>query len=146
MPSLDALVGALFVLGRLSGLVLSLPGDSPTTDRILNAFETATPVAALSHDKARLLEALPFPFALPWEALLVWLDTAAFEADPVGCVRAAALALSRNDLDARIAAMAAAREQLLWALPGSRATENVLRAAALKVRALDAVEDADSEY
>ena len=122
---------------RSARFVLSLPGDSATTDRIFNAFETLTLIAALSHERDKLLSVLPFHSAVPWASLIVWIDTKRFMKDPVGAIMAATAHMRVAQVEERMQTMARYRNEVLWLArrgegPTSVAT-NVLDAAYRRV-------------
>ena len=56
-----------------SRMVLSPAGDTATTDRIWNNFESETPTAILVEQLHDILRALPFP-AIPWRRMFVPLE------------------------------------------------------------------------
>ena len=62
---------------------LSIRGDTPTNDRFWVAFEYVTFIGVLSVEKEELLPLLPFPHRVPWEEIIVWIDTDAFIANPI---------------------------------------------------------------
>jgi hypothetical protein len=110
-------------------VILSLPGDTATTDRFFNAFESLTIVAALSHDKSRLLDNLPFPFAIPWEDLIFWIDSAEFEKAPLQSVIDAVNGMSEAEAHGRLHLMRTFRKEATWTGRFSRASQNLLEAA-----------------
>jgi hypothetical protein len=121
---------------RSSRFVLTLPGDTATTDRIFNAFETLTLVAALSHERDKLLSVLPFHSTVPWASLIVWIDTQHFTADPCEAIVAATARMPMSDVAERMELMAQFRNEVLWLPTGkasSRAASNVLDAAYRRV-------------
>jgi hypothetical protein len=96
---------------------------------MFNAFETLTLIGALSHDKPRLLRGLPFAFHVPWEDLIIWLDTAQYILDPLGSIRHAVDSLSMNNARARLALMERWRDSITWTAANSTAADNVLASA-----------------
>ena len=122
---------------RSARFVLTLPGDSATTDRIFNAFETLTLVAALSHERDRLLSVLPFHSAVPWATLIVWIDTKHFDTDPYDAIFAAKARMPLFEVAERMELMSQFRNEVLWLPPSGKATtraaSNVLDAAYRRV-------------
>jgi hypothetical protein len=117
-------------------VVLTLPGDTSTTDRIFNAFESGTILAALSHDKARLLRALPFQFAVAWEQMFLWIDTAEFVRKPLDALSKITDALDARDIMRRRRIIRLMQKEVTWTHEHSRATLNVLEAALRKKKSL----------
>jgi hypothetical protein len=110
-------------------VVLSLPGDTPTTDRIYNAFESVTIIACLSHDKEPLLRNLPFHFAVEWESLILWIDTDQFVVSPLAAISAAVDGMSPAEVKRRLTLMLLFQKEVTWTHPNSRASQNVLQGA-----------------
>jgi len=61
---------------------MNFHGDSPTTDRIFNAIDTATIVIALASAKADLLKTLPYTNSIDWESFFIWISDKEFKYDP----------------------------------------------------------------
>ena len=117
-------------------LVLHLSGDSFTTDRIWNAFEHLTLIGALETEKNGLLPQLPFPKRVPWEDIIVWIDTDAFLKNPVEAVRSTALRMSDEEKERRVDLMRKHQRDVLWARNDSVVVFNVLEEAQLLVKTL----------
>ena len=123
------------VMGN-SLLCLSIAGDTPTTDRIWVAFEHLTLIGVLSVERERLLPLLPFPKRVPWEEMIVWIDTDAFLQNPVDAMRSRALALSDSEKERRVNLMKKHQRDVLWAYEESVAVLNVLEEANSLVKVL----------
>lgn len=121
---------------RNSLLYLSIRGDTPTTDRILAVFEYLTLLGVLSVERESLLPLLPFSERVPWDEIIIWIDTDAFIKDPVHAVRSAALALSDSEKERRFNLMKKHRRDVLWAYEESVAVFNVLEDASSRVKVL----------
>ena len=115
---------------------LSIRGDTPTTDRIWIAFEFLTLIGVLSVEKEALLPLLPFPKRVPWEKIIVWIDTDAFVANPVEAMRSTAMGLDKNERERRYNLMVKHRRDVLWAYQESVAVMNVLEEAVSLVKVL----------
>ena len=118
--------------------MLTLPGDGILTPRIYDAFDTNTILAMVdSYDMfgpgtafmELALRDLPFPFAVPWRELVLWVNGTRFASDPVGAVTAAVAALSTEQLDARLAAMERYWPQVSYLAEGSLVSRNILEGA-----------------
>lgn len=110
-------------------MVLTLPGDTPTTSRIVNAFETLTLVGALTSTKSTLLLELPFHSRVPWEELIVWIDTDAYMINPVQALRETVLNMTQAELSRRQKMMLQYRGEVVWMRPESRVHINILEEA-----------------
>jgi hypothetical protein len=113
-----------------SVMTLSLPGDTLTTDRIFSSFITHTLVGVLSHTKIELLHVLPYSHRVPWESLLVWIDTEAFMIDPILAIRDS---INRIDIERQLILMQQYRRELIWMEDASRVLQNVLEVALSRV-------------
>ena len=71
---------------RKSLFTMNFHGDSPTTDRIFNAIDTATIVMALTRDRDGLIKTLPFRQAIDWDSFFLWVNTTEFEIHPLRAV------------------------------------------------------------
>ncbi len=118
-----------------SRMVLSLAGDTPTTDRLFNAFDSETAVLVLSDELPALLRRLPFPSVIPWRKVLqLVVPTSNFTASPLRSITRVATKTSLRTLGHVIALMRLHRNDVRWSVQGSRATWNVLHEALRKVR------------
>jgi len=117
-------------VGKDSLVILSLPGDTSTTDRIFNAFDSLSIVAALSHDKTRLLANLPFHFAVPWEDLILWIDSTEFERSPLQSLVDAVNGMSEADTHRRLSWTSIFKKEVTWTGLYSRASQNIIEAGA----------------
>jgi hypothetical protein len=113
-------------------MTLSLPGDTPTTDRMFSAFVTHTLIGVLSHTKTELIAVLPFTNRVPWEKLFVWIDTDEFMIDPIQAIRDS---LARIDIKEQLRLMQQYRREVIWMEDGSRVLQNVLETAVSRVGA-----------
>lgn len=118
-------------------LSLTIRGDTPTTDRLWVAFEQLTLIGVISSEKEDLLPLLPFPRRVPWENIIVWIDSDAFTANPVAAIRNAALAMSDDEKERRYNLMKKHRRDVLWAYNESVALYNVLEDAIRLVKTLN---------
>lgn len=116
-----------------SVMVFTLPGDTPTTSRIMNAFESLSLLGCLSHTKATLLPELPFPGRVPWEELIVWVDTGAYLVNPVRALREAVLNMTQEELLRRQEMMLQYRGEVVWMRPESRVHINILEEACSRI-------------
>merc|ERR1712186_220057 len=66
-----------------SRMMVSFSGDTPTTDRIFNSFDSLTPIAVLSDQKQAIIETLPARQTVPWSDILLELDSHSFAEAPV---------------------------------------------------------------
>ena len=128
--------GGMLMMGSAK-LVLNLPGDTPTTDRIWAAFHTYTPVAVVESDLPSLLPSLPFRSAVPWEQLLVVIDDDRWQASPVDAVLEAAEELGEEGWTKKHELMRKHAPDVLWGVQGSRAHLHLLREAAREARSFD---------
>ena len=124
---------------RNSDFVLNLSGDTPTTERIWDAFEHHTMLCALSKEKEALLRLMPFPNRVPWEELFLWIDSDEFVKDPVKAARDTILGLSSSEKERRYNLMLKHKRDVLWGYKDSVTVFNVLEEATLNVRSLHAV-------
>ena len=106
---------------------LVLRGDDQSSDRLVNALAALQVPLLVGDDMASWL---PFRSAVPWGRLLFRIDRAAFLADPPAAVRNLTAAISPALLAQTRRLARAHLPDLLWAVPGSRVHENILRAAA----------------
>lgn len=116
-----------FWLMSQSLMVLSLPGDTSTTDRIFNAFETGTLIAVLSHDKERLLSVLPNHHNVPWESILIFIDSEEFVRDPIGSIVTAVGSISEVEVSQKAALMEIARDHVIWTYSRVTITRDILQ-------------------
>merc|ERR1711920_103299 len=72
-----------FDISRNSKMIISFAGDSPTTDRIFQAFDTLSVIVVLSHELQSIVRSLPFGNVVPWADILVVLDTENFTQAPM---------------------------------------------------------------
>ena len=121
---------------RNSLICLSIMGDTPTTDRIWVAFEFPSLIGVLSVEKDKLLPLLPYPLRVPWEEIIVWIDTDTFVKNPYEAMRGVALALSDDEKERRFNLMRKHQRDVLWAFGESVAALNVLEDANLRVEVL----------
>lgn len=114
-----------------SQVVISLPGDTCVTDRIYNAFDSMTLIAALSHDHDCIAASLAFPSMLNWKwnEIIVWVDSAAYIRNSVQAVRNAVQNLSSTDKSRRLKLMQQIKPDLIWGMEGSRCMQNTLKEA-----------------
>ena len=111
---------------------LSLPGDELLTDRMINAFEAGCVPAELDLGGKELLASLPFPFAVPWERLVVWVNATDWDERPMDALRAALDAVGpAEEWDRRLALVERHRPDVTWSRADSRASRNVLASVAL---------------
>lgn len=115
-------------------MYLSLPGDSPTTDRIFGAFEHLTLIGALSHEKDDLLVLLPFRPRVPWEDIIIWIDTDAFVKNPIAASRAAIDALDIKERERREGLLRIYKREVIWNYNESVVLFNVLEDARDRVK------------
>ena len=106
---------------------LVIRGDDQSSDRLVNALAALQVPLLVGDDMASWL---PFRSAVPWGRLLFRIDRAAFLADPPAAVRNLTAAISPSLLAQTRRLARAHLPDLLWAVPGSRVHENILRAAA----------------
>lgn len=72
---------------------------------------------------------LPFPWVVPWEDLILWVNGTQFEADAVGALSSALDGLSEAEANRKIALVEKHRPDVSWAHADSRASGNVMEAA-----------------
>jgi len=118
-----------------SRMTLSLAGDTSTTDRIFNAFETLTPIAVLDDEIDQIVAALPFGHSVPWRRLLLPLNSSAHAGQGytgqgyrglLESVILAAEAVPIDVLEGIQAQMDSHRRHVLWHVSNSLAPHNVL--------------------
>lgn len=108
---------------------VSLTGDTPTTDRIFNAFETETVVQVLSRDLNPLLEVLAFTDVVPWRQIFHIVNATKFDEAPLrelsklGSIENLPLLRKKVDL------MRKFKDDVLWISEQSRAHLHVLKTA-----------------
>lgn len=112
-------------------MTVSLPGDTPTTSRFQIAFDYLTLIGALSHARNDLLRTLPFPHRVPWDAIIVWIDTNAYMRSPVTAMRETALALTHHEISSRRKLMLQYRKEIVWMHPDSRVHINIIEDACM---------------
>lgn len=117
-------------LMRDSEMIVALPGDTPTSDRIWNAFDTLTLVGVLSAHFMELLDVLPFRWAVPWEHILVPINQTEWEQDPLMAPIQALDRLGAGGKAERLRLMAKHADDVSWARPEStRVPERILEGA-----------------
>ena len=118
-----------------SRMVLSLAGDTPTTDRIFNAFDAGAVPLVLSNEVPAIVSKLPFGSVVPWQRLLLPLPGDDFDAAPLQALQGAATRASArgDELAARARLVGAHRRDVIWGAPGSRAHVHLLREALARV-------------
>ena len=119
-------------------IILSLPGDTSSTDRFQNAFDTNNIISTIDfyngHDHVKqILDNLPFHHAVPWRDLILWINGTLFESDPVGALKQTVDSLSDDEADARLASMEKYRAQVSWAWSDSVVVHNILESARRQV-------------
>jgi hypothetical protein len=120
-------------LMRNSVMTLSLPGDTLTTDRIFNAFETLTLVGALSSTRKNLVKILPFGDRINWSKIIVWISTSAYSKDPIKAIRESILHLSLPSRKEKYELMKRWQKEILWLREDSRAVHNVIESACKRI-------------
>lgn len=123
-------------VSHTSVMYLSLPGDSPTTDRIFGAFEHLTLIGSLSHEKEDLLVLLPFRPRVPWEDIIIWIDTDAYVKDPLAACRAAIEALDVKERERRVDLLRKYKREVIWNYNESVMLFNTLEDARDRVKSL----------
>lgn len=118
------------MLDRLadSRAVLSLQGDTASTDRDHAVFETMSLKVELESNAEGLMKDLPFADDVPWRDLIVWVNRRS-RRTVAEDVLARLGDMSEEEWNRRVEEMRRRRLDVLWTLPGSRAHKNVLRAA-----------------
>ena len=117
-----------------SRAVLSLRGDTPMTDRDSLVFETLSLKLELEDNIERLLPMLPFTDVVPWRDLILAIKvrhpwTMAED------ILYAMQGISRAEWNRRVKLMAQYRKDVLWAMPGIRTHQNVMRNALAAAKA-----------
>ena len=121
---------------RNSDFVLNLSGDTPTTDRIWDAFEHHTMICALNTEREALLRLMPFPNRVPWDELFLWIDADAFVKEPVKAVKDTIFGLTDNEMERRFNLMLKHKRDVLWGFKDSVAVFNVIEEANFRVKTL----------
>ena len=124
---------------RSSDFVLNLSGDSPTTERIWDAFEHNTMPCAVSKEREALLRLMPFPHRVPWDELFLWIDADEFIKEPVQAMRNTILELSEREWERRYSLMLKHKRDVLWGYEDSVAVLNILEEAILSVKNLSVI-------
>ena len=110
-----------------SRMSLSPAGDTPTTERLINAFRLLTPTAVLHDQMDWVVRAMPFKSIVPWRKLLIPLHYN--KSAPITSLAQSARAVSFERLRAVIQLMRKHRRDVLWHINGSVAHLHVLREA-----------------
>lgn len=117
-------------LMRDSAMVVALPGDTPTSDRLWNAFDTLTLIGVLSAHMGELLDVLPFRWAVPWEDILVPINQTEYDYDPILAPLLALDRLGTAGMSARLSLMRKYRDDVSWANKATtRVADHIIEAA-----------------
>merc|ERR1719343_914409 len=103
-----------------SKVALSFRGDTPTTDRFIDAFEQETPVAVLTTQRSEILERLPFREVVPWSSLLLSVDFGEWQRSPLNSISLASMNVSKASWYQVVKTMRNYRDDVLWHTPKSR--------------------------
>mmetsp|Transcript_2640 Transcript_2640/g.5571 ORF Transcript_2640/g.5571 Transcript_2640/m.5571 type:complete len:586 (-) Transcript_2640:424-2181(-) len=120
---------------KMSRMVLSLSGDTPTTDRIFNAFEVLTVPVVLSSEYRAILQNLPWPHIVPWHEIIHVIDSDSFSRSPVRALSDFVKSVSNASLELTIHLMHQHRLDVLWHESHTRTAMNLLSTAMLKLYA-----------
>jgi hypothetical protein len=112
-----------------SRMMISFSGDTPTTDRIFNAFDTLTIVVVLSDEKQAIIDTLPARDRVPWNDILIEIDTDEFLKGPVKSVEQLVDRMSQAKLKAVQDLMSKYRRDVLWHIEDSQAAAHFIAAA-----------------
>lgn len=110
-------------------VLLSLRGDNPTTDRIINAFAQRVLIAVMSDELDEIVELLPFSNIgiIPWKEILLTVDRTKFDDDPVGTlIELDSLVMDRRNVQRRLDLL---EKHLPDIEAGPRMVENILLSA-----------------
>ena len=91
---------------------LSPAGDTPTTERIFNAFRLLTPTAVLHDQMGSIVRTMPFKDVVPWRKLLIPLHYN--KSAPITSLAQSARAVSFGQLRAVIQLMREHQRDVLW--------------------------------
>mmetsp|Transcript_17525 Transcript_17525/g.44837 ORF Transcript_17525/g.44837 Transcript_17525/m.44837 type:complete len:448 (-) Transcript_17525:128-1471(-) len=109
---------------------LALTGDSPTSDRLFNMFDTGTIPLVLSERLNSVLDALPFPDVVPWRDIFVVVESKRWAVHPLQSVLDAIDALPPDEVVMRRVLMARHADDVSFARPETtRAHTNIVDAA-----------------
>lgn len=118
-----------FKFMRQSRMMFSFSGDTPTTDRIFNAFVSLTPIVVLSDEKPAIIDTLPARDVVPWSDILLEIDAHQFLEEPVQYLQRYVEQVGIDKLKDIQRLMEVNRKHVLWHVDGSQAPMHFLSAA-----------------
>lgn len=108
---------------------VSLTGDTPTTDRIFNAFETETVVQVLSLDLKPLLDVLPFTDIIPWKDIFYVVESDDFDKNPTLSLLKVGQKSNLPALKEKINLMRKYKDDVLWISKNSKSHVHTIKTA-----------------
>jgi hypothetical protein len=118
------------VVMQQSRFFLCLTGDTPSTDRLYNAFDTLTIPVALASTVDIIIDNAPFQDVVPWRDIIVTVDDGAWKANPMSSVLDAIDALPADEVVMKYQLMKRHADDVSFAnLETTRAHTNIINAA-----------------
>jgi hypothetical protein len=113
-----------------SRFVLCLTGDTPSTDRLYNAFDTLSIPIVLASMVGAIIENTPFPEVVPWRDIFLTVNDAAWETEPMKSVLDAINALTPEAVSMKYELMKKHADDISFAnFDTTRVHTNIINAA-----------------
>eukprot|EP00873_Tetraselmis_striata_P029108 jgi/Tetstr1/449372/TSEL_003883.t1 len=113
-----------------SRFVVTLTGDTPTTDRLCNMFDTVTVPIALASKLPAIMSVVPFREVIPWQEIFATVSDAAWKVDAVQSVLDVIDSLTPAEVQRREHLMMQHADDISFASPATtRAHTNLINAA-----------------